>query len=81
MKPDPTSKAEEPPSPKRRVAMYLPGIEELIASVVLAAVGGSAAVVAALGQFVLAGVLALVALGIVLRLWRHRRRLRARRTP
>lgn len=41
------------------------------------AVGGSAAVVAALGQFALAVVLAVVALGIVLRLWRTRRRRRA----
>ena len=43
------------------------------------AVGGSAAVVAALGQFALAVVLGLVALGIVLRLWRTRRRRRAGR--
>ena len=40
------------------------------------AVGSSAAVVAALGQLALAVVLALVALGIVLRLWRTRRRRR-----
>lgn len=81
MKSEPTSKAKRPGSPKRRAtAIYLEGVPDLIASVMVAAVGGSAAVVAALGQFVLAGVLALVALGIVLRLWRSRRRRRVART-
>ncbi|MFD1712487.1 hypothetical protein FVQ98_09480 [Ottowia sp. GY511] len=56
-------------------------IANVVSVIMAVAVGGSAAVVAALGQLALAGVLALVALGIVLRLWRRRRRLRARRTP
>lgn len=51
-------------------------IGEAVNTVMAVAVGGSAAVVAALGQFALAVVLALVALGIVLRLWRTRRRRR-----
>ena len=55
-------------------------IADIVSAIMAVAVGGSAAVVAALGQFVLAGVLALVALGIVLRLWRSRRRRRAART-
>ena len=53
-------------------------IADIVSTIMAVAVGGSAAVVAALGQFVLAGVLALVALGIVLRLWRSRRRHAAR---
>ena len=53
-------------------------IANIVSAIMAVAVGGSAAVVAALGQFVLAGVLALVALGIVLRLWRSRRRHAAR---
>ena len=55
-------------------------IADIVSTIMAVAVGGSAAVVAALGQFVLAGLLALVALGIVLRLWRSRRRRRAART-
>ena len=56
-------------------ALYV--LADVVSTVMAVAVGGSAAVVAALGQFALAVVLAVVALGIVLRLWRTRRRRRA----
>ena len=58
-------------------ASALYALADVVSTVMAVAVGGSAAVVAALGQFALAVVLAVVALGIVLRLWRTRRRRRA----
>ena len=73
-----------PPPPPQRPSpgdiSRFEAIADIVSTIIAVAVGGSAAVVAALGQFVLAGVLALVALGIVLRLWRSRRRRRAART-
>ena len=69
-----------PPAAKRKLNIDgLDGVAEAISTVMAMAVGGSAAVVSALGQFALAVVLGLVALGIVLRLWRTRRRRRAGR--
>ena len=68
-----------PPRPSPGDISRFEAIADIVSTIMAMAVGGSAAVVAALGQFVLAGVLALVALGIVLRLWRTRRRRRAGR--
>jgi uncharacterized membrane protein YdjX (TVP38/TMEM64 family) len=72
------SKAPAPAQPETRArhADGLLWIGDVVSTVMAVAVGSSAAVVAALGQFALAVVLALVALGIVLRLWRTRRRRR-----
>lgn len=66
---------DRPPKAKTRTAdtAGLEGLAEFVGAVMVAAVGGSAAVVAALGQFALALVLAAVALGILLRVWRLRR--------
>lgn len=67
-----------PDQPARQPdASALYALADVVSTVMAVAVGGSAAVVAALGQFALAVVLAVVALGIVLRLWRTRRRRRA----
>ncbi len=68
----PPDQAERQPDAS---ALYV--LADVVSTVMAVAVGGSAAVVAALGQFALAVVLAVVALGIVLRLWRTRRRRRA----
>ena len=68
----PPDQAERQPD-----ASALYALADVVSTVMAVAVGGSAAVVAALGQFALAVVLAVVALGIVLRLWRTRRRRRA----
>lgn len=68
----PPDQAERQPDAS---AFYV--LADVVSTVMAVAVGGSAAVVAALGQFALAVVLAVVALGIVLRLWRTRRRRRA----
>lgn len=72
-KPPPTT----PPAAKRKPDIDgLDWVADAVSTVMAMTVGGSAAVVAALGQFALAVVLALVTLGIVLRLWRTRRRRR-----
>ncbi|MFT3778772.1 MAG: hypothetical protein QM772_10960 [Ottowia sp.] len=71
------------PAPDKRrpgADSLLLGLADALSTIIAVGFGGSAAVVAAIGQFALAGVLGLVAFGIVLRLWRRRRRARARRT-
>ena len=79
--PSPADEESKPAkNPNRRVVDSLEGLAEAVGAVMSVAVGGWAAVVAALGQFALAAVLGLVALGMVLRLWRLRRRRRAART-
>lgn len=76
--PSASPKESQPPPKARRLDVGgLEGFAEFIGAVMVAALGGSAAIVAALGQFALAIVLALVALGMVLRMWRLRRRRRA----
>ena len=68
-----------PQRPSPEAITRFEAMADIVSTIMAVAVGGSAAVVAALGQFALAGVLALVALGIVLRLWRSRRRRRSAR--
>ena len=70
---------DKPSRTKDRDISWLLPLVEGAQAVMAVAVGGSAAVVAALGQFALALVLLVVALGIVLRLWRTRRRRRGGR--
>ena len=68
---------DKPRPTKDRDISWMVSLVDGAQAIMAVAMGGSAAVVAALGQFALALVLLVVALGIVLRLWRTRRRRRA----